>query len=73
MSLIKKDSQFDLDKKQGPQFDKGLKNNFFKELFDRNRSYFSSIHKLFYGPHGRGPETLRAPKRPRKYTENLPK
>ena len=73
MSLIRKDSKFDLDKQKGPQFDRLLKNSFLKGLFEDGKRYFSTIHKVFYGPQGKGPETKRGPKTPRKYVDNLPR
>jgi hypothetical protein len=73
MSLIRKDSKFDLNQEKGPQFDRLLKNSFLKDLFEEGKQYFSSIHKVFYGPQGKGPETKRGPKTPRKYVDNLPR
>jgi len=73
MSLIRKDSKFDLNQEKGPQFDRLLKNSFLKDLFEEGKQYLSSIHKVFYGPQGKGPETKRGPKTPRKYVDNLPR
>lgn len=73
MSLIKKNSKFDLDKLKGPEFDRLFKNSLIKDLFEEGKRYFSSVHKRFYGPQGKGPETKRAPRNPKKYTDNLPR
>jgi hypothetical protein len=73
MSLIRKDSKFDLDKQKGPQFERPERNSFLKGLFEDGKRYFSNIHKTFYGPQGKGPETKRGPKNPRKYVDNLPR
>jgi hypothetical protein len=69
MSLIKKDSKFDLDKKRGPEFDRPFKNPIIKDLFETGKKYFSSVHSRFYGSQGRGPETRRTSNNPRKYLD----
>jgi hypothetical protein len=73
MSLLRKDSKFDLDKQKGPQFERLERNSFLSNLFESGKKYFSSIHKLSYGPQGRGPETKRGPVNPKKYVDNLPR
>jgi hypothetical protein len=71
MSLIKKDSKFDLDKKRGPEFDRPFKNSIIKGLFENGKKYFSSVHSRFYGPQGKGPETKRTSNNPRKYLDTV--
>jgi hypothetical protein len=71
MSLIKKDSKFDLDKKRGPEFDRPFKNSVIKGLFETGKQYFSSVHSRFYGPQGRGPETRRTPRNLRSYLDTI--
>jgi hypothetical protein len=72
MSLITKDSRFDLDKLQGPSFARRKKNTEISGLFENNKSYYSTVHKLSYSPQGSHPETKRRPNNISKYTDNLP-
>ena len=70
---LRKVPKFDWVKKKGRQWVRLLKNAFLKGLFEDGKQYFSTIHKVFYGPQGKGPETKRGPKTPRKYVDNLPR
>lgn len=72
MSLITKDSRFDLDKLQGPSFARPKKNTTISSLFIDNKQYYSDVHKRYYGPQGKGPETKRRPNNISKYLDNLP-
>jgi len=72
MSLITKDSRFDLNKLQGPSFARQKKNAEISGLFENDKQYYSSVHKRYYGPQGNGPETKRRPNNISKYTDNLP-